>query len=92
MTTKRCSSFLPCMYATAIALAVFVSCSGVVDCSEVKDDAAAQPDGGRDGWAPPSPQPGTVHHRCPDLEPECAHPGAPPPPPPASHRKIGRSW
>ncbi|CAN6221601.1 unnamed protein product [Urochloa humidicola] len=44
MTTKRRSSFLPCMYATAIALAVIVSCSGV-DCAEVSDDAAAQPDG-----------------------------------------------
>ncbi|PVH39170.1 hypothetical protein PAHAL_5G447900 [Panicum hallii] len=88
---KRCSPFLPscCMFAATIALAVVVSCSVVVDCSEVK---AALPDGGRGGWAPPAPRTGTVHHMCPDPDPECGHPGggAPPPPPPP-HRKIARS-
>ncbi|XP_039809582.1 formin-like protein 5 [Panicum virgatum] len=89
---KRSSPFFPRMYATVIALAVVVFSSVVVDCSEVKDDAAATPDGGRGGWAPPAPRPGTVHHMCPDPEPECGHPGGgAPPPPPAQHRKIGRS-
>ncbi|CAO2180630.1 unnamed protein product [Urochloa humidicola] len=80
------------MYAAVIALAAIISCSGVVDCAEVK---AAQPDGGHEGWAPPAPQPGTVHRSCPEPEPECGHLGAPPPPPAppvAPHRKIGRGW
>ena len=61
------------------------------------DDSAAIPDGGHGGWrAPPAPQPGYVHHECPDPEPECRHPGggappSPPAPPVAPHRKIGRS-
>ncbi|XP_039846727.1 formin-G-like [Panicum virgatum] len=93
---KRSSPSLRRVFATTtIALAVVFSGSVVVDCSEVKDDAAAIPDGGREGWTPPAPRPGTVRHMCPDPEPECGHPGAgggaPPPPPPAPHRKVGRS-
>ncbi|KAG0536917.1 hypothetical protein BDA96_03G103000 [Sorghum bicolor] len=93
MTRKRCSC-LRFVYVMTVILAVIVSCSVIVDCSEAD---VAQPDGGHDGWAPPSPRGGTVHHMCPDPEPECSrHPGAPPPPPapPATphHRKIGRSW
>ena len=70
---------------------------GIVEHADMRDadDAAAIPDGGREGWTPPAPRPGTVRHMCPDPEPECRHPGggggAPPPPPPAPHRKVGRS-
>ncbi|CAO2204923.1 unnamed protein product [Urochloa humidicola] len=63
------------MYATAIALAVLlVSSSGVVDCSEVRDDAAAQPDRGH--RAPQVPRPG-ARVRTPRRSASAASRGAP---------------
>ncbi|TVT99069.1 hypothetical protein EJB05_55590 [Eragrostis curvula] len=92
MKNSCCSSCVPSsMKATAIILAVLVSCS-IVDCSEVLPDVGAHPDGGREGWSPPAPRPGTVQHRCPDLEPECRHPGTLPPATAPPHRKMQPGW
>ncbi|CAM0879256.1 unnamed protein product [Alopecurus aequalis] len=69
------------MRSSTVAL-LAISMAFVICCSSTAAQGAPVPHGDHDGWIPPSPHGGQVHHMCPDPEPECNRPSAPPSPTP----------